>query len=237
MEREGTVGLGRLAPFLPWADGSGRTIVSWRRLPARAACSAGYLVVAWLLYVPLGYDDGDKYRIESDPVEPYVFRVPDLSENVPRALRSLLTALFINHDSLQLIYVTALVLLFGVIFEVREGPVTTALVFFGTTFAAAVIGGVLLHLIYPDLWDASFLETAWERKWSGGSPGCFGLMGGLAARSRRPWLLLGLFGLWEVFILYVNLRDYTSVFHFTALFTGYLSVRYLIPPPARATTD
>ena len=93
------------------------------------ACSAGYLAVAWLLYVPLGYDDGDKYKIESDPVEPYVFRVPDLSENAPRALRSILTAPFINHDSLQLIYVTVLVLLFGVIFEVREGPLTTALIF------------------------------------------------------------------------------------------------------------
>ena len=81
--------------------------------------------------------------------------------------------------------------------------------------------------------DSSVLETAWRRKWSGGSPGCFGLMGGLAARSRRPWPLLGLFCLWEVFILYVNLRDYTSVFHFVALFTGYLMVRYLIPPPAR----
>jgi hypothetical protein len=223
---------GRIAQFLPWADGTGRAVGSWRRLPLTVACSAVYLVVSWLLFVPFAYDAGDKYKIDGDRVEPYVFQVPDLSENFPKALRSLLTAPFINHDSLQLVYVTVLVLLFGVIFEVREGPLTTVLVFFGTTFAAAVIGGALLHLIYPELWGASFLETAWERKWSGGSPGCFGLLGGLAARSRQPWLLLGLFGLWEVFILYVNLRDYTSVFHFIALFTGYLVVRYLIPPPA-----
>ena len=95
------------------------------------------------------------------------------------------------------------------------------------------MGGILLHLIYPELWDTSVLETAWRRKWSGASPGCFGLMGGLAARSRNPWPLLGLFGLWEAFILIVNLRDYTSVFHFTALLTGYVAVRYLISPPLR----
>jgi hypothetical protein len=205
-------------------------------MPFVVACSAVYLVVSWFLFVPNSYDDGDKYEIEGDRFDPYVFRVPDLSENLPRALRSLVTAPYINHDSLQLIYVTVLVLLFGVIFEVREGPLTTVLVFFGTTFVAAVIGGVLLHLIYPELWEASFLETAWRRKWSGGSPGCFGLMGGLAARARSPWLPLGLFALWEIFILTVNLRDYTSVFHFVALFTGYLVVRHLISPPARAKT-
>ncbi len=227
---------GQIAQFLPWADGSGRAIRAGRRRPLMVACSAGYLLLSWFLFVPLAYADGNKFRIDGDRLDPYVFRVPDLSENFPRALRSLLTAPFINNDSLQLVYVTALVLLFGMVFEAREGPLTTAFVFFGSTFAAAVIGGVLLHLIYPEVWDASVLETAWRRKWSGGSPGCFGLMGGLAARSRRPWPLLGLFCLWELFILYVNLRDYTSVFHFVALFTGYLMVRYLIPPPARAVT-
>jgi hypothetical protein len=235
VEREARVGRGRVAQFLPWADGSGREIGSWRRLPQMAVCSLGYLIIAWCLFVPLARKDGDKYQLDGDRFEPFMFRVPDLSENLLRALRSLVTAPFLNHDSLQLVYVTALVLLFAVIFEVREGPLTTALVFFGSTLAAAVIGGVLLHLIYPELWDTSVLETAWKRKWSGASPGCFGIMGGLAARARRPWPLLGLFGLWEVFIWTVNLRDYTSVFHFVALFTGYLAVRYLIPPQARVT--
>lgn len=231
---QGAVGRSRIARFLPWADGSGREIGSWRRLPLMAACSLGYLIVSWVLFVPLAEKDGDKYELDGDRFEPFVFRIPDLSENLPRALRSLLTAPFINHDSLQLVYVTALVLLFGVIFEVREGPLATALVFFGATLVAAVIGGVILHLVYPELWETSTLETAWRRKWSGGSPGCFGLMGGLAARARSPWLFLGFFGLWEVFIWSVNLRDYTSVFHFAALLTGYLAVRHLVPPRARA---
>ena len=223
----------RLAPYVPWSDGSGRIVGSWRRLPRAVACSIGYLILSWALFVPLSYDDGGKYKIDEERVDSYIYRVPDLSEDLIHALRSLATAPFLNHDSLQLIYVTLLMLLFGVIFEIREGPRTAVLVFFGSTFFAAIVGGVLLHVIYPDLWDASFLETAWERTWSGGSAGCFGLMGGLAARARKPWILLGLFGLWEDFIEYVNLRSYTTVFHFAALFAGFVVVRYLIPPPTR----
>lgn len=224
---------GRLASYLPWTDGSGRSVGSWRRLPLVVGCSVGYLIVSWLLFVPLAYDDGGKYKIDEDRVDPYVYRIPDLSNDVFHALRSLVTAPFLNHDSLQLVYVTLLMLLFGVIFEVREGSRTAVLVFFGSTFFAAVFGGVLLHLVYPEVWDASFLESAWGRTWSGGSAGCFGLMGGLAARARTPWVLLGVFGLWEVFIEYVNLRSYTTVFHFAALFAGFAAVRYLIPAPSR----
>jgi len=180
--------------------------------------------------VPLSYDDGGKYKIDEDRVGAYVFRVPDLSEDLPHAVVSLLTAPFLNHDSVQLVYVTLLVLLFGAVFEAREGARRTVLVFFGTTFAAAVSGGILLHLLYPEVWGGQFLETAWTRTWSGGSAGCFGLMGGLAARARRPWLLLGIFSLWELSVLYWNLRSYTTVFHMAALLAGYLAVRYLIPP-------
>ena len=230
----GSVWRGRLASYMPWTDGTGRTVGSWRRLPVAVAWSVGYLSLSWLLFVPLSYDDGGKYKIDEERVDPYIYRVPDLSEDFFHALRSLVTAPFLNHDSVQLIYVTLLMLLFGVIFEVREGARTAALIFFGSTFFAAIFGGILLHLIYPELWGASFLETAWERTWSGGSAGCFGLMGGLAARARKPWLLLGAFGLWEVFIEYVNLRSYTTVFHFTAMFAGFMVVRYLVPPRVRS---
>lgn len=222
-----------ITPFVPWTDGTGRTVGSWRRLPLAVAYSVGYLILSWVLFVWLSYDDGGKHEIDEERVDPYIYRVPDLSDDVFHALRSLVTAPFLNHDSLQLIYVTLLMLLFGVIFEIREGLRTAVLVFFGSTFFAAIVAGVLLHVIYPELWDASFLETAWERSWSGGSAGCFGVMGGLAARARNPWLLLGAFGLWEVFIEYVNLRSYTTVFHFAALFAGFVAVRYLIPPRRR----
>ncbi len=108
------------------------------------------------------------------------------------------------------------------------------LVFFGAGLAAALGAELLLHVIYPDRSGGAFFETAWERTWSGGSAGCFGLMGGLAARARRPWPLLGLFALWEINVEYWHLRSYTTVFHFIALGVEFLLMRYGVQGRFRA---
>jgi len=223
----------RIAPFLPWSDGTGRRWVGWKGLPRRVPFVPVYLVVSWGLFIPAAERRGNKYWIDEEAVEQFLFAVPDLSRNFPAALFTLVTAPWLNHDSLQLIYVTALLLMFGLVFEFREGTWRTAALFFGTTFAAAVIAGFALHLIYPELLDRPFLEKAWQRTWSGGSAGCFGLMGALAARARRPGPLLVLFVGWELFILWANLRSYTTAFHLTALTTGFVVTRYLLPPVRR----
>lgn len=220
---------GRFAPYLPWTHGTGRAIGSWRRIPLAIACCAVYLILSWALFLTL-LDDDREGRIDRERVEDYIYRIPDLSRDFPHALRSLLTAPFLNHDTVQIVYVTILLLLFGLIFEAREGARTTVLVFFGTNFAAAVGGGILLHLLYPEVSTAPSLARAWDRTWSGGSAGCFGLMGALAARARRPWALFGLFLFWEVNVWYWYLRGYTSVFHLVALIAGYLVVRRAIRP-------
>jgi hypothetical protein len=92
-----------------------------------------------------------------------------------------------------------------------------------------VIAGVLLHLLYPEVLDNAFLAHAWERTWSGGSAGCFGLMGAIAARARRPWVLLGLFAAWEINVVVWYLRQYTPAFHLSALATGFVALRYAGP--------
>jgi hypothetical protein len=224
----------RLAPFLPWSDGTGRRWRGWARAPWMIPFVPFYLILIWVLFVPAAERRNGTYWIDDEAVEDLLFHIPDLSQDLPAASLSLVTAPWLNHDSIQLIYVTILLLLFGLVFELREGPARTMLIFFGTTAAAAVIAGIALHLIYPELLDRPFLEKAWRRTWSGGSAGCFGLMGAFAARARRPGPLLTFFILWELFILWVNLRSYTSVFHYTSLVTGFLVTRYLLPPVRRA---
>lgn len=227
----------RLAPYLPWTDATGRRWRGWLRTPLMAPFAFIYMVISWVLFVPAAEQRNGKYWIDEEAVDHLLYHIPDLSQDFPKAMRSLLTAPWLNHDSLQLVYVTALLLIFGVIFEIREGTTWTVVVFFGTTFASAVAGGAILHGIYPGLWDTWVLENAWQRSWSGGSVGCFGLMGALAGRTRRPILLLTVFLLWEAFIWWVNLRNYTSVFHITALITGFVATRYVIPPRHRASSD
>lgn len=192
-----------------------------------------YIAVSWILFVPAAEPRNGKYWIDEDAVDHLLYHIPDLSRDFPIALRSLVTAPWFNHDSLQLVYVTALLLMFGVIFELREGTIRTVTIFFGTTFLSAVGGGAILHAIYPALWDTWILENAWHRSWSGGSVGCFGLMGALAGRARRPVPLLTVFVLWEAFIWWVNLRNYTSVFHLTALTAGFIATRWWLPPRHR----
>jgi membrane associated rhomboid family serine protease len=195
--------------------------------PAETPFVALYLVVSWAIYLPLVRPRGGRFSVDKGPFEDLLYAIPDLSEDRLGVLRSLAASPFLNHNLLQLLYVTSLLFLFGAAVERDLGARRTALFFFGTTLAGAIVAGLLLHLIYPDLSARPIFVRAWEKTWSGGSAGCFGLMGVLAARSPRPGRLLVLFVAWELVVLLAYLRNYTSAFHLIALATGFLVTRYL----------
>ena len=223
-----------LARFIPWTDGTGRLWCGWKRLPVTIPFVVAYIVIAWGLFIPAAERRGGLYWIDEDAVGHLLFRIPHLTDDPPRAFRSIVTGPWINHDSLQLIYVTALLLIFGIVFEVREGTLRLVLIFFGTSFVAALVAGVLLHLVYPHLWDTRLFEVAWNRYWTGGSAGCFGLLGAVAARARRPELLLAVFVVWECAVWWIILRNYASAFHLSAMAAGFLATRWLLPPFRRS---
>jgi hypothetical protein len=208
---------------------AGRVDAGWthvfRTLPRRAPFVTFYLVASWALFVPAARFRDGKVNIDKERIEGFLYHIPHLSEDFPRALRSLATAPLFNHNLVQIGYVTALLLLFGVAVETRYGPARTAALFFGANFVAALAAGSLLHLLYPELWDAEVATIAWARWWAGGSAGCFGLMGAFAAGARRPWRVLGLFLLWELNAAIWYLQNYTSAFHLIALATGFLAAR------------
>ena len=221
-----------MASFLPWTDGTGRCLPCLRRLPLAAPFVLLYLLVSWALFIPLAWRAGGS-AIDQQRVRDYVYAIPDLTERPFAVVRALLTAPFLNHNDVQLVYVTVLLLAFGIIFEVREGTRRTMLIFFATTWVGAVVAGVLLHLIYPELLDHDLLRRAWQRTWSGGSAGCFGLLGAMTARARRPWPLAVLIVLWELNVAWWYLKHYTPAFHLTAFVTGFLVTRFLLPPRPR----
>ena len=183
---------------MPWTDGTGRPWRGWLRLPFTAPFVILYVTVSWVLFLPAAEPSNGTHVIDKERLDRSLYHIADLTENFPRLLQSLITAPFLNHNDVQLVYVTILLLLFGIVFEAREGTLRTVMLFLGTTLTGALVAGVLLHIIYPDIADNAFFERAWTRTWSGGSAGCFGLMGALAARARRPWLLLELFAVWEL---------------------------------------
>jgi len=241
----------RLAPYLPWTDGTGRAWRGWVRPPIAAPFMVSYLIVMWALFVPLAHHGVGKYELDQTAIGPYVYRIPDLRDDPLAVLRSLVTAPFLNHDSIQLVYISILVLLFGIAVEVREGTRTTVLIFVVGLLTGALGAGVLLHLVYPEITTAPVYAYAWERTWSGGSAGCFALMGVFAASARRPVPLLVLFVLWDLhwpllryavtgkggvgfdLVWWHPLHSYTSAFHLIALPVGFLAARYLLAPVVR----
>jgi hypothetical protein len=206
---------------------AGRISARLRRLPLFVSV---YLAVSWALFLPAAERRGGTYAIDEDRVDVFLFHIPDLTRQPLKALASLIPAPWLNHDLRQMIYVTALLLLFGVLLERLEGTTRVAGIFFGSTLAGALVAGLLLHGLYPRWWDSAFARHAWERTWSGGSAGAFGIAGAFVARARRPWLFLSFLVLWEVNLAIWFLHQYTPAFHLTALLTGFVVTRYMLRP-------
>ncbi len=220
----------RIASYLPWRDAEGRPRPWpprwWLRFPAVLTYS---LVTSSLLVVFAILFDRRIQNVPDPLLSLLVYQIPELSHEPLLVPLHLLTSVWINHHPLQLVYVLALLALFGVPFEIKEGSRRAILVFYGTSVAAGLGAGFALHGI-RFLHDANWVDVAWEDRWVGGSAGAFGLMGAFAARARRPWPWLLLFLAWETGAFIVYLRDYTPAFHLSALALGFLWTRYRFLP-------
>ncbi len=164
-----------------------------------------------------------------------VFHVPDITSDAWNAISSLFTAPLLNRGPQQVLYVTILLLMFGVMVESREGSRRTLLIFFSSAGSGALFAALLLHILYPGLSTHPALAEAWTGAWSGGSAGAFGLAGAFAARQHRPWPWMLAIIIWEANVAVLHLRNYTPVFHLAALVAGFLVTRYLLPPRERPT--
>jgi hypothetical protein len=203
-------GLGRTPPMLR------------RRVSAVPVVARWYLAIAWALFLVIAAIDFGNRRELADP---FGYSIGDLGENLPRAVAVLPVATFVNVGVLQILYVTVI---FGAVgpqlAACRERVV--AAVFLGTSVFAGIVAGITLHAIDGQV-SHRILDEAWERHWNGGSAGCYGLVGFVAAGTRRPWLMLGLAGTWEVALTGIHLRSYTPAFHISALLAGFVVGRWL----------
>jgi hypothetical protein len=168
-------------------------------------------------------------RDDREVPDRFAYHIPHLTENPLRAVGSLATAPFFNHDWDQILYSTSLLALFGLAVELQNGARLTAAAFAGSQLLAALVAGAALHLIYPEVSAAATFEDAWDRAYSGASAGALGLNGVFAAQRRWPRAVLAGFVLWELLGWWFYLRNFTPVFHLTALGAGFAGARYLWP--------
>ncbi|QKT03909.1 rhomboid family intramembrane serine protease [Ectothiorhodospiraceae bacterium 2226] len=183
-------------------------------------------VVVWVLLVPSWVTALIMDRDEFATDHLLYYHIPDLTEAPLRILPNLFVTPLVNTQVDQVILITILIGTFGVLVERRLGALAALAIFWGTSAAAALGAGVLLHLLYPLFPDVhTFGEGGWYRVFNGASAGGFGLMAAYAALSPRPWLWIGLFALWEPTFWLLVTNDYTFAFHFIAFTTGFVGVR------------
>ena len=70
---------GRIAPFLPWSDGTGRPWRGVARLPGMIPFVLLYIVLSWVLFIPAAEKENGKYSIDEDAVDNLIFHIPDLT--------------------------------------------------------------------------------------------------------------------------------------------------------------
>ncbi len=226
-----------LRPVTPWGDWSGRTL----RRPWHLTFAPFvpiYLVVSWVVFFAMGPQphESEILALTTDKLrdvwifDHLYFRLPDLVEAPWLAVSSIVTAPWVNIHLVQLVYVSLLLVIFGWIFEIREGTVRFIMVFFATSAIGAIIAGLLHWVLYPGILDTQLLRQAQGMLWTGGSAGAFGIMGAVAARARVWWALLGFFVVWELNVGWWYLESFTPAFHLSALMAGFLLTRFVLSP-------
>ncbi len=184
------------------------------------------ILPSWPSYLLMNRDDEATDHI-------LFYYIPDLVEAPLRIIPNVLVTPFVNTEGDQILLVTGLLLMFGITVERRLGFGAAFAIFWGASAVAALVGGALWHVIYPDVTTVEPVERGGERIFNGGSAGGFALLAAAAATMRRPWILLLAFFIWEP-IFWANIsRDYTSVFHVIAVATGFVMARHYFIPRAR----
>lgn len=223
------------ARYLPWRRADGTATPRPPRWPLRFPAHAFYLAVTTVVYA--FYVAAYGGRSENAPAlfqTLFVYHIRDLFAAPHLTLLHFATGIWINWHIVQLVYVWVLMLLFGIWFEIREGTRRAILVFYATSITAGLVAGVLGHLLHATV-EAAWIDRMWTQGWTGGSAGAFGLMGAVAARARRPWLVMAGFSFWELNVAYWWLKSFTPVFHVTAMIAGFLLARFVLKPrPAPA---
>lgn len=167
------------------------------------------------------------------------FYIPDLFAAPWRAIPNLTITPLINVSIGQIAVLFLLVGGFGSIIEWRLGARIAIGLYWATAAAAAIFAGLVWHALHPLFADSAMFQRPLERVYSGGSAAAFGMLGGYAALSRRPWPYVAIFVTWESGYWIVK-ESFIPFFHFAGFFSGLGLIRWYLgrkAPRSRSDTQ
>lgn len=197
-----------LRDALPWPD---REPKQWYAVvvPTYMAIAAGLF---WWLN-----GGGD---LPQGIVDRHAYWPPEILTAPWKPLLALLTAPWLYFDLPHIIPVGVPLVGLGWWYERYEGPRST-LVQVVVPTVLGVLAATALLAVLQAFTAHPFVVDAWDRGYVGLSTGIYGLAGGMARRSRRPLIVLGIVGFVEVLDGVLWLKSLTPVFHFGALGVGW----------------
>ncbi|WP_370088435.1 hypothetical protein [Ekhidna sp.] len=216
----------RIFPFVwPWKGASNEQI-SFGQLIRLKSFSILYLVIIWTIIGVLGFastrncEGTWQLALQCE----YAFWVKNLTEAPWVFIRNMFTTLFLHNGLDHILFVSVLgVLVFVQSHEVIFGSKVTGLIFLSAYLTVAPFFGVFYNVGLHFFPDSEFMLFAFERNWMGGSIGMFQVYGALATRSRKPWIMLSMPVLFEIFNLTVLGIDlHISLMHVMATGLGFL---------------
>lgn len=222
----------RVFPFVwPWR-GVNNQHLSLKELLKGKAFTLLYLIAIWSVIAILGFastrncEGTWQLALQCE----YAFWVKNLTESPLIFLRNLFTTPFLHNGLDHILFVS--VLGFILIVQSHEavfGPKVTALIFLSSYLTVAPFFAIF-YTVGIDLFpDSEFMQFAFVRNWLGGSIGMFQVYGALATRSCKPWIMLSIPLIFEMFNLTVLGIDlHISLMHIMASFLGYgISYRFV----------
>ena len=206
----------------PWCAVDGRPLRPMELLLSRKF-SILYLAVIWPLW--LGYG-GDLECIDVGGTLGCIGALwpEEIISNPLKFLVSLVLAPWFHHSGGEhIFFVTLGFMLFMQSFEVREGSVKAALMFFSSVAVAGIL--VALSMNMGDvLWpNNDIINQGIGRNWKGGSAGFFGIIGASAHQSNSRWLVILIAVIFETWNYYTHgISTFTSVAHMMSMAYGFL---------------
>lgn len=190
----------------------------------RAPLLTTFLLTAWSIFLVLVRNDG----WISDHLRPHLGFVWNLwATNPVRALLMANIGIVVQHSWGQIIYVTLLLVLVGILYESRNGSLRTFLMFYG----ACVTGVAVLCLVILTTWfngPHGWSEYLAKTSWSGASVGAFGILGATIATARKPWALLLAWIAFEVFVEWGLVPGLAVTMHIAGFLFGFAASRIII---------